>query len=114
MTAARTAHDIGKAVITEISARSAGRPRRASRRLGYRAKSCVSPAHATIINRVLTPSPDEIARARRIIAAFEAARVRSEDRVEVDGNLVEVPGYLDAKRLVAHADALAAAGKTPA
>lgn len=87
---------------------------RFARRLGYRAKSCVSPAHAAIINRVLTPSPDEIARARRIIAAFEAARACGKDRVEVDGNLVEVPSYLNAKRLVARADALAGDGKTPA
>ncbi len=77
------------------------------RRLGYRAKSCVTPAHAAIINRVLTPSADEVAMARRVIAAFEAARARGEDRVDVDGNLVEVPSYMNARRLVARADALA-------
>ena len=79
---------------------------RFARRLGYRAKSCVAPAHAAIINRVLTPSADEVSKARRIVAAFEAARARGEDRAEVDGNLVEVPSYLNAKRLLARADAL--------
>jgi citrate lyase subunit beta / citryl-CoA lyase len=76
------------------------------RRLGYRAKSCVSPAHAAIVNRVLTPSADEVARARRIVAAFDAARARGEDRVDVDGSLVEVPTYLNARRLLARAEAL--------
>jgi citrate lyase subunit beta / citryl-CoA lyase len=76
------------------------------RRLGYRAKSCVSPAHAAIINRVLTPSSEEIARARRIIAAFETARERGDDRADVDGNLVEVPTYMNARRLLARAEAL--------
>ncbi|HEX6980767.1 MAG TPA: CoA ester lyase [Alphaproteobacteria bacterium] len=85
---------------------------RQARRLGYRSKSCVAPAHAGIINRVLTPAPDEVAQARRIIDAFEDARARGLDRVEVDGSLVEVPTYLNAKRLVARAEALAAADGT--
>lgn len=79
---------------------------RMSRRLGYRAKSCVTPAHAAIVNRVLTPSADEVAAARRILAAFEAARARGEERVEIDGHLVEMPRYLNAQRLIARADAL--------
>jgi citrate lyase subunit beta / citryl-CoA lyase len=76
------------------------------RRLGYQAKSCVSPVHAALINRVLTPSAEDVAKARRIVAAFDAARARGEDRVDVDGNLVEVPGYMNARRLLARAEAL--------
>ena len=83
---------------------------RFARRLGYRSKSCVAPAHAAPINRVLTPSSDEVARAERLIAAFEAARARGAERADVDGNLVEVPSYLNAKRLVARAASLAKAG----
>jgi citrate lyase subunit beta/citryl-CoA lyase len=82
---------------------------RQARRLGYRAKSCVAPDHAGIVNRVLTPSRDEVAAARRIIAAFEAARQRGEERAQVDGHLVEVPRYLNAQRLIARAEALGAA-----
>jgi citrate lyase subunit beta / citryl-CoA lyase len=80
---------------------------RQARRLGYRAKSCVAPEHAAILNRVLTPSEDEVAAARRIVVAFEAARSRGDERVEIDGHLVEVPRYLNAQRLIARADALA-------
>lgn len=82
-----------------------------ARRLGYRAKSCVAPSHVTLINRVLTPSAEEVAKAERLIAAFEAARAKGADRADVDGNLVEVPSYLNAKRLVARAAALAQAGE---
>jgi citrate lyase subunit beta/citryl-CoA lyase len=82
---------------------------RFARRLGYRSKSCVSPAHAALINRVLTPSEEEVAKAQRLIAAFEAARAKGAERADVDGNLVEVPSYLNAKRLVARAEALAQA-----
>jgi citrate lyase subunit beta/citryl-CoA lyase len=82
---------------------------RFARRLGYRSKSCVTHEHAALINRVLTPSEEEVASARRLVAAFEAARVRGEERANVDGNLVEVPSYFNAKRLVARAEALASA-----
>lgn len=77
-----------------------------ARRLGYRAKSTVVLEHAAIIDRVLTPSVDDVARARRIVAAFEAARERGAGRVEVDGSLVELPIYLNAKRLLARARAI--------
>jgi citrate lyase subunit beta/citryl-CoA lyase len=82
-----------------------------ARRLGYKAKSCVAPEHAAIINRLLTPAADEVARAKRIVAAFEAARARGQDRVEVEGSLVEVPTYANMKRLLARAEALSAAGQ---
>lgn len=80
---------------------------RHARRLGYRAKSAVHPAHAAVINRVLTPSETEVAQARRIVAVFEAAQAGGKGRVELDGSLVEVPIYLNAKRLLARAEALA-------
>ena len=72
----------------------------AARRLGYRAKSAVYAEHAAIINRVLTPSPEEVAQARRLVDAFEAAQAAGNARVEVDGSLVEVPIYLNARRLL--------------
>jgi len=71
-----------------------------ARRLGYRSKSCVEAAHAALVNDVLTPSNDEVAHARRIVDAFDAARARGEPRAEVDGLLVELPTYLNAQRLL--------------
>jgi citrate lyase subunit beta/citryl-CoA lyase len=79
-----------------------------ARRLGYTAKSLVDPAHATIVNGVLTPSEDELRQAGRIVAAFEAARTRGLGRVELDGSLLEVPTYSNAKRLIARGEALRA------
>ncbi|MGI9385130.1 MAG: HpcH/HpaI aldolase/citrate lyase family protein [Methyloligellaceae bacterium] len=77
-----------------------------ARRLGYKAKSLVEPEHAAIVNRVLTPTAEEVARARTVVAAFEAAQEAGEARVEIDGSMVEVPIYLNAKRLVARAEEL--------
>jgi citrate lyase subunit beta / citryl-CoA lyase len=79
------------------------------RRLGYKAKSTVTPAHAAIINAILTPNAEEVANARRIVTTFEAARARGEARVTVDGSMIEVPIYNNMRRLLARADELAAA-----
>ena len=82
------------------------RDTRWARRLGYGARSLVDPVHAAVINDLLTPDAAEVRRAEKIVAAFEAARARGEARVELDGSLVEMPTYSNAKRLLARADAL--------
>ena len=82
------------------------RETRWARRLGYVAKSLVDSAHAAIINGVFTPGEDELRRARAIVSAFEAARERGGGRVELDGALVEMPAYSNAKQLIARAEAL--------
>lgn len=79
---------------------------RAARAIGYVAKSAVNPAHVAAINGVMTPSSEEVRRARAMIEAFEAARAKGMDRVEVDGLVVEVPTYLSAQRLLRRAKAL--------
>lgn len=79
---------------------------RYARRLGYVAKSLVDPAHAAVVNGVLTPGEDDLRRAREIVAVFEAARERGGGRAELNGALVEVPSYSNAKRLIARAEAL--------
>jgi len=79
----------------------------AARRFGYKAKSCVEEGHAAVINRVLTPAPEDVERAERVVVSFEAAQADGAGRAELDGSLVEVPMYLNAKRLIERARALA-------
>jgi citrate lyase subunit beta/citryl-CoA lyase len=74
-----------------------------AKRMGYRMKSLVAPAHAASINAVFTPSAGEIRKAERLIAAFEKARKEGKERAKVDGQLVEMPVYQAAKRLLARA-----------
>jgi len=82
------------------------RDTRWARRLGYVARSLVDPAHAAVINGLLTPDAADVRRAEMIMAAFETARANGEARVELDGSLVEMPTYSNAKRLLARARAL--------
>jgi len=83
---------------------------RHARRLGYKAKSVVVPEHVAAIQSVLTPDPADLRKAQRIVEAFDAARARGQDRVDLDGILVEVPSYLNARRLLERAAELAAFG----
>jgi len=89
------------------------RDTRWARRLGYVAKTLVDPAHAAVINSVLTPSEEDMRSAGKIVAAFEAARAKGEARVEFDGSLVEVPTYSNAKRLLARGEALRQFARRP-
>ena len=73
---------------------------RYSRRLGYRTKSLVRPEHVRPVRDALVPTQQELAQARKIVSEFEAARHRGEDRVLVDGLWIEVPTYLNARRLL--------------
>jgi citrate lyase subunit beta / citryl-CoA lyase len=86
---------------TFTDAGGAAQEARYARRLGYRAKSLVRPDHAAAILAALVPSAAERAHARQLVDAFEAARGRGEERALVDGLWVEVPTYLNAKRMLA-------------
>lgn len=72
-----------------------------ARRLGYRAKTLVRAEHTAAILAALMPSVAQKDQALRIVKAFEAARALGEERALVDGLWVEVPTYLNAKRLLA-------------
>jgi len=76
---------------------------RYAKRLGYRMKSLVDASHAKAINAVFTPSRAEMAKAKKIVAAFEKARTAGKERAKVGGALIEVPIYAAAKRLLASA-----------
>ena len=79
---------------------------RAARAMGYVAKSAVNPAHVAVIKAIMTPSQEEVRQASAVIMAFEAARAKGLDRIEVDGLIVEIPTYLSAQRLLTRAKAL--------
>lgn len=83
---------------------------RHARRLGYRCKSLVRPEHVAPVHAVLTPSADELRQARAMVAAFEAARARGEDRALHDGLWVEVPTWRAARRLIERAQRLGVVG----
>ena len=71
------------------------------RALGFAGKGSIHPKQIAALNEVFTPSVDQITRARRIIAEFEAADT---GLVVIDGKLIEKPVLRDMHRIVAIAD----------
>ena len=72
-----------------------------ARALGFAGKGSIHPKQISILNEVFTPSPEKIARARRVIAEFEAADT---GLVVIDGKLIEKPALREMHRVVAIAD----------
>ena len=75
------------------------------RAFGFDGKSLIHPGQIAATNQAFAPSPDEIAAARRIIAAFAAAPDKSV--LALDGRMVERLHAEEAARLLALADAIA-------
>lgn len=83
-----------------------------ARSLGYRGKLCVHPAQVPVVNRLLTPSEEEVAEAHRIVTAVEQEGIpKGRAAIAVDGRLIDTPIYWRAKRLVQWAEATGQAGK---
>jgi citrate lyase subunit beta/citryl-CoA lyase len=77
---------------------------RAARRDGFVAKMAIHPAQVPVINEAFTPSEDAVAKARAVIAAFEANP--GAGVVGVEGEMLDRPHLTRAERLLARAEAL--------
>jgi citrate lyase subunit beta/citryl-CoA lyase/(S)-citramalyl-CoA lyase len=66
--------------------------------MGFGGKAAIHPRQLAAIHAAFTPSPAEIARARRIVAAYEASGA---GLVVLDGRLVELPVVRSMYRLLA-------------
>jgi citrate lyase subunit beta/citryl-CoA lyase len=79
-----------------------------SRKLGFDGASCINPAQVAPLNAAFTPTPEEIALARRIIAADRDAAARGLGAVALDGRMIDTPIVRRAEKLLARASAIAA------
>lgn len=75
--------------------------------LGFDGKSLVHPSSIAPANRIFGPAPEEIARARDMIAAWEAARAQGLGVARIGGAMVEQLHVDEAARLLALAAAIA-------
>jgi len=68
--------------------------------LGFTGRACIHPAQVTAVNAAYSPSEEEITRAQRVLEAFEAANGGA---AQLDGELIEQPVALAARRILARA-----------
>ena len=76
--------------------------------LGFDGKTLIHPGQIEPCNRAFSPSAEEVAQARKIMAAFELPENKGKGVVAIDGRMVERLHAEMARRTVAIAEAIAA------
>jgi citrate lyase subunit beta/citryl-CoA lyase len=76
----------------------------AARRDGFTAKMAIHPAQVPVINAIFTPTPEAVARARRIVDLFRANPGLGV--VGLDGEMLDMPHLRRAERILAQAGAV--------
>ncbi|ALQ02582.1 MULTISPECIES: HpcH/HpaI aldolase/citrate lyase family protein [Pseudomonas] len=72
---------------------------RQARRDGFSGKIAIHPDQVEVINAAFTPSEDEIAHARRVIALFEANP--DAGALGLDGQMLDMPHLVQAQKIIA-------------
>jgi citrate lyase subunit beta / citryl-CoA lyase len=81
---------------------------RQGRMLGFDGKTLIHPDQIAAANAVFAPAEDEVAWARKIIAAFDLAENKGRGVITIEGRMVELLHAEMARRTVAIAEAIAA------
>jgi citrate lyase subunit beta / citryl-CoA lyase len=79
-----------------------------ARDLGFDGKTLIHPGQIAACNAIFTPPAEEVAHARRIIAAFERPENAARGAISLDGQMVERLHADIARRTIAIADSIAA------
>jgi len=74
-----------------------------ARRLGFIGKSCIHPRQVVLANAAFAASDAELAQARRIVEAAQAAHAQSRGAFVVDGRMIDLPFLKRAQALLATA-----------
>lgn len=71
------------------------------RRMGFQGKLCIYPTQVAVANAAFTPTPAEVEKATRVVAAFEQAEAEGSASIQVDGYFVDYPIVEKARRTLA-------------
>jgi citrate lyase subunit beta/citryl-CoA lyase len=77
-----------------------------ARRFGFSGGTCVHPGLVQALNEAFTPSADDVAYAKKLIAADEKAAAAGRGSFTVDGKMIDIPVIDRARRLIARYDAI--------
>jgi citrate lyase subunit beta/citryl-CoA lyase len=76
---------------------------RQMRQMGYSGKLLIHPAQIEPVHQAFAPTEEEVAYARRVLEAFEAAEARAEGVIALDGQMIDAPVVARAREVVAAA-----------
>ncbi|MDO8491663.1 MAG: CoA ester lyase [Dehalococcoidia bacterium] len=77
-----------------------------ARLLGFKGRFCIHPRQIDAVNKVYTPSPEEIDSARKTVAAFDAASAQGKGAIQYQGQMVDTAGVERLRKFLALADEL--------
>jgi len=76
------------------------------RQMGFQGKLCIHPDQVGQANAVFTPTEEQVAQARKIVAAFAEAEAAGSASIQIEGHFVDYPIVEKARRTVALAEAI--------
>ncbi len=68
--------------------------------LGFRGKLCIHPGQVTPANTAFTPTSEEVARAQRLIDAYDEASAAGVSAIDFEGQMVDGPLVAQAQQLI--------------
>jgi citrate lyase beta subunit len=77
---------------------------RMARSFGFRGKACIHPAQVEVVNRVFSPTAEEVARAGRVVEAYERAAEQGRGAVALDGEMIDLPVVERARTILADSE----------
>ncbi len=72
----------------------------AGRRMGFRAKQVIHPKQVAVVNELLSPSEEELSRARAVVSAYEEGERSGKGAVALNGQMIDRPVVERARRLL--------------
>jgi len=87
---------------------------RAANAFGYTGILCIHPRQVTMADEALAPSADDVAKARRIVEAFDRSVASGSGAVAVDGQMIDIPVAMQAKRVLSLSERIGARKPQPA
>lgn len=77
-------------------------------KLGFEGAFCIHPSQVNAANQAFSPAPAAVARARQLLATFEAAVASGQATCTFEARMVDAPVVMQARQLIAKDDALRA------
>ena len=74
---------------------------RLAKTFGFSGKASISPRHVGVINRVFSPTEEEVDYARRVLAVIEEAKSQGKGAVSLFGKMIDAPIVARAQQVLA-------------
>ena len=69
-----------------------------AKRMGFQGKTCIYPPQVAVVNKVYSPTSEEVDFARRVVEAFEQAEREGSSSIQLDGFFIDYPIVYKAQR----------------